>query len=789
MVMRALDRKLLRDLRRLWAQCLAIALVLGCGVMVLVLATGTERSLRMTRDAYYDRAHFAEVFATATRAPKEILPEIARIPGVAQVEASISMNVVLDLPGMEKPAQARVLSLPAAGQPVLNRPTVRLGRLPDPTRIDEVALSENFAEANGLRPGMSFAAILNGQKRELTVTGLVLSPEFIYLIAPGSLMPDDRHYGVIWMNHDPAAAAAGLSGAFNDLSLRLTRDAVEPAVIAALDHLLAPYGGTGAYGRDRQVSDTFLSSELDQLGAMALILPPIFLIVSAFLVNMVLSRLILLERPIIGLLKASGFTGREIALHYMKLSIGIGIGGVLLGWVAGWWMGGQMTELYTRFYRFPYLIYRPGSASFAVSGLMGLGAVVLGALRAVRASARLKPAIAMLPPSPPLYRRNWVDALAERLQLRQTTMMILRSITRWPGRAAITVLGVAAAISVLVACFFTFDSIAAVVDEAFTRTNRQQVTLQLGHDAPVTAEQAAAHLPGVTRVEGAFGVPVRLTRGWRSALTQVEARDDSNILVRVLDEEGRVATMPPEGLVLPESLATKLDVAAGGQVTMTLLAPPRESFDVPVSRVMRQSLGETVYVAAPALFRLMRQGPEVNRLNLLVDSRQLPAFYAAVKNAPAVDGVLLWTDIRDQFSATINENLTTSVLVYAVLGILITIGVIYNAARIQLSERAYELASLRVLGFTRGEVGYVLVGELMLLTLLAIPPGFLGGYGFSALISAGFSTDVVRIPLVIARRTYTIAGLIAFVSALAAALLVRRRLDRVNLATALKQRE
>ncbi len=787
--MRALDRKLIRDLRRLWAQALAIALVLGCGVMVLVLATGTERSLRITRDAYYDRARFAEVFASATRVPKALLPEISRIPGVAQAEARISMNVVLDLPGMAKPAQARVLSLPAAGPPVLNRPTVRLGRLPDPGRSDEVALSENFAEANGLRPGMSFAAILNGQKRDLRVTGLVLSPEFVYLIAPGSLMPDDRHYGVIWMNEAPEAAAAGLSGAFNDLSLRLTRGASEPAVIAVLDRLLAPYGGTGAYGRDRQVSDAFLSSEIDQLGAMALILPPIFLIVSAFLVNMVLSRLILLERPVIGLLKANGFSGREIAVHYLKLSIGIGVGGVLLGWVAGWWLGQQMTVLYTKFYRFPYLIYVPGSASFAISGLMGFGAVILGALRAVQASARLKPAVAMMPPAPPLYRRGWVDRAAEGMRLRQTTMMILRSITRWPGRAAVTVLGVAAAISVLVASFFVLDSIAVVVDEAFTRTNRQQVTLQLAHDAPAAVEQDAAHLPGVLRVEGAFGVPVRLNNGWKSALTQVEARDDGDILARVLDAAGQVATMPPDGLVLPESLATKLGAGPGDRLRVTLLVPPRESFELPVSRIMRQSLGETVYVAAPALYRAMRIGPEVNRLNLMVDTGALPALYAALKTAPTVSGVLLWTDIRKQFDATIDENLTSSIVVYVTLGVLITVGVIYNAARIQLSERSYELASLRVLGFTRSEVGYVLVGELMLLTLLAMPLGFVGGYGFSALITAGISTDVIRLPLVIARSTYAIAGLIAFVSAFGAALLVRRRLDRVDLATALKQRE
>ena len=789
MVMRALDRKLLRDLRRIWAQALAIALVLGCGVMVLVLATGTERSLRLARQSFYERMQFADVFASATRVPKGQLAEIAAIPGVAQAEARISMQVVLDLPGQTKPAQARLVSLPETGAPVLNRPVLRTGRLPDPRATDEVALSESFAEANHLFPGSSFGAILNGQWRELRVTGLMLSPEFVYLIGPGSVMPDDSRYGVIWMGEVPAAAAAGLTGAFNDLALTLTRGASRDRVIDALDRQLAPWGGTGAYGRDLQSSDQFLSGELDQLGAMAVILPPIFLIVSAFLVNMVMGRLIGLERPVIGLLKAMGFTGREIALHYLKLAAGIGLVGVLIGWGAGWWLGAELTALYTRFYRFPWLVYTPGTASFALSALMGLGAVVAGALRAVRGSARLAPAVAMQPPAPPRFRRGRIDALAARLGLRQTTMMILRAITRWPGRALVTSLGVAASIAVLVACFFTYDAISSVIDAAFSRTNRQSVTLTLAENAPRSVIEDAGHLPGVLRAEGALMVPVRLSHGPRSERTVLEARSPEAALVQTLDAGGRTVPLPADGLALPESLATKLDLGAGDRVTVTLLAPPRDSYEIPVTRVIRQDLGETASIPAAALAARMRMAEQVNRIDLLLDPDRMAEFERAVKATPAIAGTLFWPDVQRQFDATLNENLTRSVSIYAVLGVLITIGVVYNAARIRLSERSYELASLRVLGFSRAEVGGVLVGELMLLTLLAIPPGLLGGYGFAALIAEGFSTDVVRIPLVIARRTYAVAALIATVSALVAALAVRRRLDRVSLATALKQRE
>src|SRR5690606_34865526 len=153
---------------------------------------------------------------------------------------------VLDLPGLDEPATGRVLSLPPDGLPALNLPVLRAGRLPDPLRPDEVVVNAPFAEANELRPGDGFDAVLNGRMRRLTITGTVLSPEFIYAIGPGALMPDDRRFGIIWMGEEAAAAAFGQQGAFNDVLIGLSRGASEEVVIAAVDALLAPYGGTGA---------------------------------------------------------------------------------------------------------------------------------------------------------------------------------------------------------------------------------------------------------------------------------------------------------------------------------------------------------------------------------------------------------------------------------------------------------------------------------------------------------------------------------------------------------------
>ena len=786
--MSVLDAKLLRDLRRLWAQTLAIALVLGCGIMVMVGAQTTQRTLEGSRAAYYERHRFADVFAATSRAPRALLDAAAQIDGVAQVEGRIGLQAVLDIAGMDEPATGRIVSLPPQGA-ALNLPVLRRGRLPDPDRAGEVAINEPFGEARGLVPGSRFHGVLNGQWRELQVTGWVLSPEFIYTIAPGALMPDDRRFGLIWMNEAAAAAALDLRGGVNEIALRLTLGADERAVIAALDALLEPYGGTGAHGRDRQMSHAFLEGELQQLAAMAAFVPPIFLLVSAFLVNMVLGRLIALERAQIGLLKAVGYGRGAIAWHYLKLALLIGAVAILLGWGFGWWISHAMIGLYGDFFRFPFIIRDPSLAAMALSALLGLVTVALGGLRAVWSSLNLPPAEAMQPPAPPSYRRGGADRLLALLRLRQTTMMIFRSILRWPGRAMITLFGVSASVGVLVMSYFMFDAVTLLVESVFERANRQHVTLSLAQAQPERAVLDAQTLPGVMRAEGSYAMPVRLIHGHRERLGALQGHFAGNELARLVDDDGRIVELPAEGLVLPAMLARALDIRAGERLRVQMLAAPREVMELPVAAVIHQGLGQEAHIAAPALFEAMRVAPQVNQIHMLVAQDQMPALNAAIKRTPAIAGLADWGELRRQFDATLSENLLTMVAIYTLIGVLIAMGVVYNAARIQLSERSHELASLRVLGFSRGEVAFVLVGEIMLLTLLAIPVGWLIGYGLAVGLVGAMSTDLIQIPFHITRRTFALAAVAVFLAALGSVLLVRRRLDRVDLSSALKARE
>ncbi|MWD27433.1 FtsX-like permease family protein [Aquicoccus sp. SCR17] len=784
----ALDRKLLRDVWRLRAQALAIALVLGCGVAIFLTAFGMVGALEATRAEYYAEQRFADIFASARRAPNALLGEMAEIDGVRAVEGRATGWAVLDLPGRAAAASGRILSLPPEGARI-NVPLLVEGRLPDPDADREVAVTARFAAASGLRPGDSFAAIVEGHRLELVITGAVRTPEFIYALPPGGLMPDDEGFAVIWMPERAAASALGLSGAFNDVALTLRRGADPAAVIEAVDRILSPWGGSGAHERDLQTSHAFIDAEISQLRSMAVVLPPVFFGIAAFLVNIVLGRIVALERAEIGLLKALGYRNREIAVHYLAMAGLIAVAGTLIGWGAGTWLARGMAGLYARFYDFPWLVRPEGWDSYAWSGLIGLAAASLGALRSALAAARLAPAVAMAPPAPPRFRRSIVDRAAERLNLSQPGMMVLRGLLRWPLRAAMTSLGLAFGVAILVASSFMTDALDRVIDIAFFRTFRQHATLALAGETPLGVTLDAAHLPGVLRAEPQYDLPVTLRHGHLSKRLALNARPPGGELMRVLDTSDRPVELPPEGMLISRQLADQLSLVVGDMVLVEPSERSGEGFEVPVAAVTGQYLGLGAYMDLDALSARLRQAPRVTSVSLALDPAALPEFRAATKQVPRLAFVIMLHEVRDSFRDTISENVGRNTLLFVTIAVLITVGVAYNGARIQLSERARELASLRILGFTRSEVSFVLLGETAVLALLAQPLGWAIGSGIAVLMVNGFDSDLYRVPLVLTPANFATASLVTLGATAAAALLVRRRVDRFDLVSVLKTRE
>lgn len=787
--MNALHRKLLRDLVRLWPQALAIAMVMAAGAATLILGIGAHGSLAETRAAYYERNRFADVFANLTRAPKIYANEIEHIPGVAAVETRIAKIALLDLPGISEPASAMFVSIPDLGEQTLNLLHLRSGRLPLIADEHEVVVSEPFAKAHHFDIGSRFDAILNGRKRTLRIVGTALSPEYIYVLGPGDLMPDDRRFGIVWMREKALAAAYDLTGAFSSVHLKLTREASEAAVIERLDALLTRYGGLGAHGRRDQTSHAFLDAELEQLKAISRILPPVFLLVAAFLVNMTLSRLILLEREQIGLLKALGYSNAAVGMHYLQFALAIGCAGMAIGMAAGTWLGFGLTRLYAEFFRFPFLVFRIDTAVYVIAACVTLAAAAVGALKAVRDVVTLPPAVAMSPPAPAIYRRLLPEALYDILKIPQSLVMIARHLMRWPLRSASSTLGISLAVAVLVGSLWAFGATEFMIDVTFHRADRQDATISFVRERPLSALFEVAALPGVMAAEPYRSVPVKIRHGHIERRIAITGKPQNADLSRVLGEDFAPVLLPESGIALSDALAGILHAKTGDLVEIELLERGRRIVRLPVTGIIQGYLGLMAYMSLPAVNRLMREGELISGVHLLYDASRKDDLFRHLKDTPVANFIALQRVSLQKFRETLAENLLFMVSVYVTLGVIIAFGVVYNFARISLSEQGRELASLRVLGFYKSEVSGILLSELAILTLLAQPLGWVIGYGFAYAMVQGFKSELYRVPLVVERSVYGWATAIVLAAALVSALSVRRRIDRLDLIEVLKTRE
>jgi putative ABC transport system permease protein len=788
-VIRALDIKLLRDLRRLWAQALAIALVMAAGVATLILGVGAHDSLATTRERYYEANRFADIFANLTRAPDALKPEIAAIDGVSAVETRIEKIALADLPGMAEPASVLLVSLPDYGEQALNRVYLRSGRMPDTDAAGEALASASFARAHGLREGSTIRVLINGRQRELTISGTALSPEFIYALGPGALMPDERRYGILYLPERVLAAAYDLEGAFNAVSLTLVRGSNPDSVIASLDQLLDRYGGLGAFPRKNQLSHAFLDAELQQLRTMSRILPPIFLIVSVFLVNMTLSRLIALEREQIGLLKAMGYSSLAVVRHYAGFVTLIAIVGISIGVVGGTLLGKGITTLYAQFFSFPFLVFSRNPTVYGIAISATYAAALLGAVKAVREVAWLSPAVAMAPPAPQRYRKVLGGLVDLSRLVRQSSVIVMRHLTHWPLRTLSGILGMALAVAILVGSLWAFGSINHMIDVTFRMSDRYDASITFTNVKPMAALFEAERLPAVLQAEPFRALPVKLRLGHAERRVSLVGKSEGASLSRVLDGELRPVVLPPEGLVISEALAQLLNIEIGDEVEVEILEGRRQTVMQPVSAIITGFIGLTAYMNLDAMNRMMKEGDVISGVYLGLDMAARDELFGLLKATPAASFISLQYAALQKFRETLAQNLTVMITVYAVLAGIIAFGVVYNFARISLSEQGREMASLRVLGFTKGEVSALLLGELAVVVIIAQPVGWLIGYGFALTMAQGLSTELYRVPLIVNREVFAWASLVVIGAAAVSGLVVRRRIDRLDMIEVLKTRE
>ncbi len=784
-----LDRKLLRDLWRVKGQAVAIVLVVAVGVMMLVMMDGMVISLEETKRAYYERYRLAEVFAPVKRAPNHVLKDIALIPGVATVEGRVNGGALIDLPGIAVPVRAQAVSLPDTGPPRLNDIYLSAGRRIDPTREDEILLLEGFAKAHDLAPGDALSATMNGARRSFRIAGLAQAPEFLYAAAPGEIVPDDTRFAVIWMSERSLAAAYDLDGAFNEALVSLTREGRLAAVLDRLDRMLRPYGGVGAYGLADQFSNRFIVEEIDGLRVMRKGAPPVFLAVAAFLLYIVISRMVQAEREQIGLLKAFGYSSWEVGAHYLKFTLVIASAGALLGCLLGVLAGRSLTVVYQAYYKFPFLVFQVDPQAFVSGVAVSILAASAGVLFVLRDVFTLTPAAAMRPPAPADYSRSVGLGKVLKALLDQPSRMVVRRLIRQPGRAAAAVVGIGSGMALSVAMLSVMSGFDITMELNFSVIDRSDVTVSFIEPLSDTTILELQRMEGVIEVEPFRTVPAVLRHGlhtYRGAINGLVAEPRLN---RAVDDAMAPIYVREDGVILAEALAEVLHIRAGERLTIEVREGRRPVLELPVVGVSATLLGSPAYLEIGALNRALKEPNRVSGAYLRIDSARGDAIYRALKDMPVVAGVSLRSEARAAFQKMLDTGAGAMRFILAAIAAVITFGIVYNSARIAFAERARDLASLRVIGFTRGEAAFVLLGELAIITLLALPVGAGLGYYLALALAEGFSTDLYRIPAMVVPESYGTAALAVVGAAVISGWLVKRDIDRIDLVSALKIRE
>ncbi len=788
-MLNAMDKKLLRDLWKIKGQALAITLVIGAGIALFVMSQGMLVSLEQTMQAFYDRYRFAHVYAPVKRAPEHLLHDIKSIDGVADVEGRISGAGLIDLSDVSAPISARMVSYDPTVVSPINRVHLSEGRMIRPGHASEVLLLKPFADARGFEPGDSIEITMNGVRHAFEIAGLAYSPEFIYIIPPGEFVTDTGRFAILWANPEAMEAAFDADGAFNEVIATVSRGANVAGVLESLDRLLSPYGATGAYDRSDHVSNKYLVEQLDEMSTMGRVMTPIFLGVSIFLLNIVIVRMVMREREEIGLLKAFGYSNWQVGFHYLKFALIIAVFGAVVGWIGGLWLGRMIAEIFALYFHFPFLIFIAEIRMLGVAVLLSAAASVLGAFVAVRTAVRLMPAEAMRPAAPTVYARGGrFGRILERL-LDQPSRMIVRRLSRQPMRAVMTIVGIGAAMGLSVMMRFNTNATDYMLETSFNVVDRSDVVVTFVEPLSTKAGIELQRIDGVTYVEPSREVPVLFVSEREERLGSITGLPETPILNRALDEEMRPVDVSGNGIVLSQQLADTLGLKVGETVTVEVREGRRPVLDLPVTGLVDALIGTPAYMNRAALNRALNEPNRITGAYLKIHPDLKEDLYDELKAIPKVAGVSLHREAYENFKRLIDEGPGTFRAIMTVFSIIIAAGVVYNSARIAFIERAHDLASLRVLGFTKTETGYVLLGEIAVLAILALPLGSFLGYGIWIYLANELSTDLYQIPVVYREDGLGYAAIIVLVSALVSGALVQWDVGRLKIVSALKIRE
>lgn len=790
--MTGLHRKLLRDLITLRSQVLTISVLIVGGISVLVSSWSSYQSLELSLNSFYQDYKFADVFSEVVRSPMTVAEKVSRLPGVERLETRIIKEGLIDVPGQSEPALGRFISWAGPNQ-AINLIYLRQGRLPyassNPATAFEVVVHESFALAHKLKVGDTLRSLLDGQQRRFIISGIGISPEYVYALSPLAPLPDDKHFGIFWLRQQDLESLTGMENTFNSLQIKTAKNTNVAELKRQIDQILQPYGNIQSYDRSLQLSHIFLEGEINEQRVMAIVIPTIFLAVAMFILNVILSRLISLHRGEIATLKALGYSAWSLTIHYFQLVtiiLLIGTGpAILAGAGIGHWYAG----LYADFFRFPSIDFSLSGTSILLGILAGLIPGWIGAAGALAKVFSLQPAEALRPLSPPSFQKGLLDKIGLTSRLSPYSKIVLRSLLFRPLRLLLGVLGISMSLAIIINGSFWSDVINFMMDRQFNEMRREDLTVRLLTPQPLRVFSELRAISGILMVEGERSTPVAMSfRNFKKDIG-ILAWENGAQLSRVLDKQGNTIVPISGGVLLSRFFEKEFNLRVGDRVNFKVLEGSQDQFTVPVTGFVDDLIGQQAYAEKKDLHMWLKEMPVYDTLQLKIDPSLGEKIYVALKERPQVKAITIRKLLLKSFTNTVADMIMTFTFILYIFAVAIAGAVIYNSARISFSERGWELASLRILGFDIRPTFEILFIDIGIQVFLSLIPGLIFGYWLSYLSTVLIHNKTFSFPLVINPATYGAAILILILTFLASGIFLYRKVNALDFSQALKARE
>lgn len=791
--MSILDIKRHRDLIALQGMLIAVGAIVAIGIGSYAGMLSTYVNLSQTKSNYYAQNRMADFWIDLKKAPLSEVEALRKFSGVTELRDRISFPIRVDIDDAEQLVTGMALSMPSEPISVINNFSLKRGSYFTKNRRNEVIVSEKFADARSIKPGDVLHLIMDGQRKKVYVVGTAISPEFVYCTPPGNMVSQPENYGIFFMKRDYMEDVFDFHGASNNVVGKLTPDSLQNNPSAALKQLADELESSGvftSYLLKNQSSNATLSAEMSGVKSMATLLPLMFLIVAALIINVLMVRIAEQQRTVVGTLKALGYFDKQIFWHFIQFGIVVGALGGLAGCLLGYLISGSMITLYKGFFEFPHLANQlyPG---IMISGIaISLFFAILGTIHGVHTVAKLNPAEAMQEQTPAigdsvlLERWSW---FWKHLDFRW--QMILRGQLRNKTRSIIAILSGALGAAIVVMAFGLSNSLDMMLAFQFDKIMHNDFSISFRNEQPEQAIDMAKRIPGVLKAEPLFNVAgtfVSKNHQKKGVITGLLA--DGTMTVPH-DATGNVVSVPSSGVLITVRMAKLLDVKEGDTIRFTPVKGTREEHEVTVIKIIKSMLGMVVYADYSYLNHMLGETSTVTDIQLktaftTVDKSN---FYTYLKKMPQTQTI---GDVEEQQKEMKIQfqSMSTMSAVMIIFAAIIFFGSVLNASLIAISERKREIATFRVLGYTPGEVSAIFLRENMTLNIIGALLGMPLGYYLLAGMLLSYQTDVFSFPTFVDFNTWIYTFVLTVLFVFSAHWLVHRSILKLNWTEALSMK-